>query len=150
MDQTKDIVEKAEIFATNAHQGQARWGGDPYIDHPRRIVARLRQDINNSSEMLAAAWLHDVLEATQITEVDLYDAGFPEAVVLMVERLTKDPMELYADYIVRLRDSNDVDAIKIKLADLADNMSDLKEGSMKDKYRLAAVMLRERLQLLGV
>lgn len=73
----KNIVLNAEILARSAHEGQMRKGGhEPYINHPKRIVGILTDVLGSdvTDEMLAAAWLHDTLEDTNITEKEILEA----------------------------------------------------------------------------
>lgn len=72
-------VELARQIATTAHAGQTDKAGRPYIDHPRRVASRL-VDLQEQ----AAAWLHDVIEDTGVTAVDLLKAGIDDAVVQAV------------------------------------------------------------------
>ena len=61
-----DLVRKAYTFADNAHQGQLRSSGDPYIIHPTQVaqtLADLRMDIPS----IVAALLHDTVEDTSTT-----------------------------------------------------------------------------------
>lgn len=59
-----DIVTKAELFATDAHRGQKRkYTGENYIVHPAEVVG-IVESVPHTKEMLAAAWLHDVVEDT--------------------------------------------------------------------------------------
>ena len=138
----EDIVVKAEKIAHAAHQGQTRkFGADkdkPYIIHPQRVAASLA---DFPPEYQATAWLHDVIEDTDVTAQDLLTQGIPERVVNAVETMSKREGENYFDFIMRVR----LDGIscKVKMADIEDNMSDLKEGSMKDKYRLSKYILKE-------
>lgn len=70
-----DIVEKARIFATAAHAavGQKRkYTFEPYIVHPADVV-EIVKTIPHTEAMLAAAWLHDVVEDTHITLSELRD-----------------------------------------------------------------------------
>lgn len=63
------IVEKARIFATAAHAacGQLRkYTYEPYIVHPAEVVSIVKT-VEHTDEMLAAAWLHDVVEDTGVT-----------------------------------------------------------------------------------
>jgi len=66
--------------------------------------------------------------------------GFPESVIDAVDAMTKNDGETYFSFIHRVA-LNEI-AVDVKIADLTDNMSDLNEGSMKDKYRFARMMLR--------
>lgn len=64
-----DLVEKAKVFATAAHAavGQTRkYTNEPYIVHPA-AVAKIVASVRHTPEMLAAAWLHDVVEDTEVT-----------------------------------------------------------------------------------
>jgi len=136
---------KAKAIATKAHEGQTRWNKTPYITHPARVAEAVR-DLNLIENIgdehmvdciLAAAWLHDVVEDTQITLKDLSD--FPPFVVDMVETLTHRIDEEYLDYILRIK--KHMYAPLIKRADINDNLKDLRKGSMRDKYLLAKWVL---------
>ena len=54
--------EDARMIAERAHRGQIEPSGQPYIDHVRRVVAKV------PAEAASVAWLHDVLEWTELTE----------------------------------------------------------------------------------
>jgi (p)ppGpp synthase/HD superfamily hydrolase len=69
-------LDEATALARRAHAGQTDKAGRPYIEHPLRVMHRLRGEY----EQLAAI-LHDVLEDTPVTENDLRSAGCPEPVV---------------------------------------------------------------------
>ena len=105
-------VELARQIATRAHAGQTDKAGRPYIDHPRRVAARL-VDLQEQ----AAAWLHDVIEDTEVTAEDLRNAGIDDEVIAAVQLLTRDGDEdgyyagIAADPLAR----------EVKLADIADN-----------------------------
>lgn len=61
------LVRRARRLATRAHRGQVRRGtGEPYIEHPR-AVADITREVGGSPEMVAAAWLHDAVEDTELT-----------------------------------------------------------------------------------
>lgn len=65
------LVDKAIVFATNAHQGTERRGkGYPYILHPLEAMA-IVATIDNDPDLLAAAVLHDTVEDTEVTLEDL-------------------------------------------------------------------------------
>ena len=70
-----DIVRKAQVYAMAAHAavGQKRkYTGEPYIVHPAE-VAKIVADVPGSTpEMVAAAWLHDVVEDTGCTFTDIH------------------------------------------------------------------------------
>lgn len=83
VNQYESILDRAIIFATNAHSGEKRKGTDiPYILHPLEvaaIVATMTDDIN----IIAAAVLHDVLEDTPIT-VEQLECEFGTVIAQLV------------------------------------------------------------------
>ena len=87
----KGIVENAKRFATRAHSGQflRNRAKDPFITHPERVVALVEQSGGTAGE-IAAAWLHDVVEDTQVTLDDIRKK-FGDAITEMVDGLTDPP-----------------------------------------------------------
>ena len=73
------IAELAEQIPTTAHAGQVDKAGRPYIAHPARMAG--------DEHAVAAAWLHDVVEDTEVTLTDLEDS-FPALVTIAVDALT--------------------------------------------------------------
>lgn len=130
------MINRALQLATEAHMGQVRNNGDPYITHPLRVGERVS---GYGAVVMAAAFLHDVVEDTDITLAHLSRAGFPTEVVAAVEALTRREGESYLRFILRVR-ANDIARV-IKLADLEDNMSDLQSGARLTKYRRAVNLL---------
>lgn len=92
----------AEAIATKAHEGQTDKAGAPYIDHPRAVAAMVK-DVTDTlmDSIVQVAWLHDVVEDTDVTLDDLRAAGFSSAVVDAVDSVTRRPGELYTDLIGR-------------------------------------------------
>lgn len=139
---SKKIVEEA-------HKGQTRKiTGEPYVEHPKRVAKRLEflsaiYQKEYVSQLKCAALLHDVLEDTKETPESLKDKGVPETIIQLVEMLTRHE-ESYDVHIERLGDS--IDAIRVKMADIQDNLQDLPDGSLKDKYLLARRYLSLRLE----
>jgi (p)ppGpp synthase/HD superfamily hydrolase len=87
--ETSELVTRARLFATAAHAavGQRRkYTDESYIVHPAEVVG-IVASVEHTEEMLAAAWLHDVLEDTQVTYAVLY-AEFGETVANLVHWLT--------------------------------------------------------------
>ena len=105
----------AELVARMAHAGQVDKAGEPYITHPTRVVARIR-----AGEHLdrAAAWLHDVVEDTDVTLDDLRAVVSP-TVVSAVDALTHREGETRTDYYARILQSPT--ALRVKTADIDDN-----------------------------
>ena len=108
-----DQVALARRIATEAHRGQTDKLGVDYIEHPRRVAARLEHPAEQ-----AVAWLHDVVEDTAVTAEDLRKQGVDDAIVDAVLLLTRT--EDGADtYYARIAGSPL--ARSVKLADIADN-----------------------------
>jgi (p)ppGpp synthase/HD superfamily hydrolase len=131
-------LQKAKELATKAHKGQHRWGGEPYITHPEAVA----EMVDTFTEK-QVAWLHDVVEDTNVSLKDLTDYGFSETVVEAVDAITKRKgEEEYDEYIERVA-RNDI-ATEVKIADITHNLSCGAKGSMGDKYRLAIKYLELR------
>jgi (p)ppGpp synthase/HD superfamily hydrolase len=108
-------IEDAIALATEAHRGQTRPDGGPYILHPLRVMLSLLDELDQ-----VAAVLHDVVEDTSITLDDLRRRGYDAEVIEVVDRLTRREGESYEQFIERI--APHPRARRIKLADLADNM----------------------------
>lgn len=115
-------VEDAISLAVRAHAGQKDRYGQPYILHVIRVVARL---FDPPAQMAAA--LHDVVEDTAVTLDELRLMGYSEAVLAAVECVTRRNNETYEQFIERIA-PNPL-AVRVKLADLEDNM-DLRRGGL--------------------
>lgn len=138
------LVTLARGLAEKAHGGQVDKAGQPYISHPARVAARLETDYE-----IAVAWLHDVLEDTDLTVQDLRDYGLPQQVVSAVEALTRrlgeDPQEYYQ------RVAGDRLATRVKFADLEDNSDPVRLALLDEstrtrliaKYRKGHALLTE-------
>lgn len=147
-----NLEQRAKQFATNAHAGQVRkYTGDPYIIHPEAVADLVRSVVDHTEEMLAAAWLHDVVEdtATTIEEVEL---EFGHEVAILVGHLSD--ISKPTDGNRSVRKSIDLahtakatpDAKTIKLADLINNSGSIVAHDPK----FAKVYLREKALLLEV
>jgi hypothetical protein len=118
----EEDYSKAAKIAREAHEGQVRKiGGEPYFTHPRRVAKSLSEE---GDVVMTAAFLHDVLEDTKVTEEDLR-AQFTDEVVDAVVAVTRLPGETYMDFVRRSM-KNEMGR-KIKIADIKDNMRDLPE-----------------------
>ena len=139
-----ELVKKCKELATLYHGGQMRLRGDdtgkPYIIHPSRIASKFDDEILKS-----IAWLHDVLEDTLVTMDILKSKDIPPQVLFGIKCLTRGKDETYFDFIMRIK-NNDL-ARPVKIADIEDNMMGLSEGSLKDKYRFALYILKNKDQM---
>jgi (p)ppGpp synthase/HD superfamily hydrolase len=125
-----DIVERARVFATAAHAavGQLRkYTNEPYIVHPKQ-VAQFVETAGGTPEMIAAAWLHDVVEDCGVSVRDLIHL-FGTKVSNLVWELT-NPNDLdkskKAQYLLDKMNTMSSDALIIKLCDRLNNVSDFK------------------------
>jgi len=134
---------RAISIAAEAHAGQKDRAGAPYILHPIRLMIQM-----DSEDAMMAAVLHDVVENSVWTLDDLRKEGFSNEVLNAVDSLTHRDKEGedYWDYIQRAK--SDPIAIKVKLADLEDNLNpdrlnEITEKDEKrfDRYRKAQEML---------
>jgi (p)ppGpp synthase/HD superfamily hydrolase len=108
-------TEIAVILAKRAHKGQFRNDGvTPYYTHPYEVAERV------VTKLKPAAYLHDVLEDTNITEEELRSI-FPDEIVDVVVILTRRSSVSYDDYMKRVL--TNPDAITIKLADIDHNFN---------------------------
>lgn len=128
-----DIIEKAKLFATEAHNTSKvmrKYSRNPYIIHPQAVVSTL-VSYTEDPEILAAAWLHDVIEDTNVTELDLR-AEFGDTITDMVVELTPPSKDEFPDRKVRkIMENEQVKkysqrAKLIKLADIFDNIGDVR------------------------
>ena len=143
-------LKQAYVVARDAHQGQMRSSGEPYITHPV-AVARILGDMRLDHETLMAAVLHDVIEDTSVTKADLAEQ-FGNAVAELVAGVSKldklkfrDRKEAQAENFRKMvmAMTQDIRVILIKLADRTHNMRTL--GSLRpDKRRRIA---RETLEI---
>lgn len=83
---SKPIVD-ALTLSKNAHKGQTRKSGEPYIIHPI-LVAAITALISDDESMVAAALMHDVVEDTDYTVEEVQEL-FGEDIAFLVEGLTK-------------------------------------------------------------
>lgn len=127
-----DLICRAFEFAYRLHEGQYRASGEPYIMHPVEVAGLLR-DLGGGSALIAAGFLHDVVEDTDTTLEEL-EAMFGKEVRLLVEGVTKlskfevsTKTERQAESFRRMfmAMAQDIRVIVVKLADRLHNMQTL-------------------------
>jgi (p)ppGpp synthase/HD superfamily hydrolase len=135
----KKEIEFAESLAKEYHKGQKRFDGSDYITHLQGVVNLVDKKHNG---IVIVAWLHDILEDTPMTADKLAELGIRKDLIDSIVAITKKEDETYLDYILRC--SKNLFAKEVKIADLKHNLSNLKKGSMRDKYILALYILENR------
>jgi len=137
-------VYRAYLFGAEAHDGQSRKTGEPYIYHPvavARILAEMRMD----PKSLIAALLHDVIEDTPTAKEQL-TKKFGEEVAELVDGVSKldtiefeSKAELQAENFrkMMLAMTRDIRVILVKLADRLHNMRTLKVMRPDKRRRIA-------------
>ena len=136
-----DLEEVLE-FAKTKHAGQKRDNGDDYIVHPIRVAKLVDyykgQYSKNRDVILAASLLHDTLEDTYTSFLELKD-NFGAAVASLVEEVTSATFSSKiigkAKYLAEKMQMMTNYALIIKLADRLDNMRDLGSTSEEKKQR---------------
>lgn len=127
-----DVIKKAYDFAERAHEGQFRESGERYFNHPC-AVAIILIELGMDTESVTAAFLHDVVEDTDVTLEEIRQHFGPDVAMLVnsVTKLRKIPHitreEAQAENIRKmlLAMSEDIRVIIIKLADRLHNMRTL-------------------------
>ena len=147
------IVQKAKLFATQAHRRidqRRKYTKQPYDVH-LKAVAEVVSSVTNDEEMIAAAWLHDVVEDTPATIEDI-EREFGPKVAVLVMQLTDvsrpgDGNRSARKAIDREHTAHASPQAKtIKLADLIDNARDI----CKNDPHFAPTYLAEMSSLLEV
>ncbi len=128
-----ELLSKMLLIATNAHHGQFDRGGNPYILHPMKVMHYIKSE---DEELQCIALGHDVIEDTDVTYKDLKEAGMTDRIIDGIRALTKVPGQTYDEYKEGV--FANVDAMKVKLADLRHNtdVRRLKGVSEKDIARM--------------
>lgn len=137
-------IKEAYDFADQAHKGQMRKSGEPYILHPlavAEILVNMQMDVTS----IIAALLHDVVEDTTVSLESVLE-HFGETCAMLVDGLTKlekikfksreeQQNENYRKMLVAM--AQDIRVILIKLADRLHNMRTLKYQSEENQRRIA-------------
>jgi GTP diphosphokinase / guanosine-3',5'-bis(diphosphate) 3'-diphosphatase len=111
-------LAKAISIAATEFENKTDKAGQPYILHCLRVMNNLN---STDEELNIIAVLHDIREDCGYTTKQLYDLGFSERVVRALAKLTHFESQYYGDYIEEI--TGNIDAIKVKMADLIDNMN---------------------------
>ncbi|AWB66811.1 guanosine-3',5'-bis(diphosphate) 3'-diphosphatase [Saccharobesus litoralis] len=137
-------IRQAYIVARDAHEGQYRSSGEPYITHPV-AVTQILAEMHLDHETLSAALLHDVIEDTDLTKDDLAEQ-FGQTVADLVEGVSKldkihfrSKQEFQAENFRKMMMAmvQDIRVILIKLADRTHNMRTLEALRPAKRRRIA-------------
>ncbi|MEO6772817.1 MAG: bifunctional (p)ppGpp synthetase/guanosine-3',5'-bis(diphosphate) 3'-pyrophosphohydrolase [Kofleriaceae bacterium] len=139
------LVRRAYEFAAQAHAGQTRKSGDPYVTHPisvARIIAELKLDVSS----ICAGLLHDCVEDTSAT-VEQLSETFGKEIAYLVDGVTKlgklpystreeQQAENFRKMLLAM--ARDIRVILVKLCDRLDNMRSLNHLPPEKQERIAA------------
>jgi len=137
------LLDRAILIAVGAHSGQLYPSPEPepYVLHPLRVMAA----VDGESARVAAV-LHDVVEDSEITLEQLEREGIPPDVLRTLDCLTRREGEAYSAYIRRV--ATDATAIRVKIADLHDNLRNNKavdrRPEVDERIRRYQAALRSR------
>jgi len=147
-----DLVRRAYLFAAEAHDGQYRQSGEPYVTHPL-AAANILADMHMDHHCLMGALLHDVIEDTPVSK-PILEKKFGPIVAGLVDGVSKlNKMEVRGDTQEEIQAENflkmtlamsrDIRVILVKLADRLHNMRTLGVLRPEKRRRIA----RETLEI---
>ena len=139
-----ELIRQAYVYSANAHQGQVRKSGEPYLIHPLEVcdlLAKMQLD----EYALCAGILHDTIEDTKATPEEI-EGLFGKQVAEIVEGVTKlsnmpystsheKAAENFRRMLVAM--AKDIRVILVKLADRLHNMSTLEHMKAEKQERIA-------------
>ncbi len=145
----RKLIEKAYSMAEKAHEGHARYSGEPFMTHVAEVALRL-SEMGMGPRTIAAALLHDIIEDTEVTAEDIR-REFGDEILFLVEGVTKlSSVRYYGSdrHNESLRKllvatSQDIRVLIIKLVDRLHNMMTLEHVPKEKQLRIA----RETLEI---
>ena len=139
-----NLVRRAYYYAEQAHDGQFRISGDPYVTHPLAVAGILRE-MHMDHQSVAAAMLHDVIEDTGLSK-EAISGQFGSSVADIVDGVSKlnriefsSQAEAQAENFQKmaLAMAKDIRVILVKLADRMHNMRTLSALKPEKQRRIA-------------
>ena len=141
----EDVLNRAYVFAMQAHGPQKRASGDPYFSHPLE-VAGILTDLKLDTATIATALLHDTVEDTTATIAEI-EQNFGGEIAALVDGVTKlSQLEVFSERTrqaenfrkLMLAMSNDIRVLLVKLADRLHNMRTIAFIKTPEKRRRIA------------
>src|SRR6186997_2018522 len=150
------LLNRAYVYAMQAHGHQKRASGDPYFSHPLEVAAILTE-LKLDDATISAALLHDVIEDTDVTRAEI-DQKFGKEIGALVDGLTKikrldlvtkkaEQAENFRKLLVAI--SSDIRVLLIKLADRLHNMRTLEHMRPESRRRVSEETLEIYAPLAG-
>ena len=145
------LLERAYRFAEEAHEGQYRLSGEPYVEHPVAVTGILA-DLRLDTTTLTAALLHDTVEDTDVGLGDI-EKEFGNEVARIVDGLTKlDRLEFRSGELAQAENvrkmivamAGDIRVLLVKLADRLHNMRTLSPLSEPRQHKIANLVETRR------
>ncbi len=125
-----DLVWKSKLFAMEKHKDQVDDEGFPYFDAHIQQVVNILMQVTNEGDVIAAAYLHDIIEDTNTTYEELCNE-FDERIANLVMEVTHEGCaDSKGFYFPRLKSQK---AILIKFADRLSNLSRMERWDRKRK-----------------
>ena len=145
----EDLVMKATAIVTDLFKNDIDKGGNSYLLHLLYVYSGVK-----SKEEKTIAMLHDILEEKEVSSEDLIEVGFSKNIVNDVLILTKDKNISYEEYIDNIIKNGSIESIRVKLADLDNNMdlsriknpTEVDYDRINNKYIPAYEKLKKRLE----
>lgn len=128
----EDTYVKAYFIVERVFRDVLDKGGKPYLHHLYCVASKL-----DTKEERTVGLLHDTIEDTEINENDLREVGFNDTIINALLLVTKQADETYPQFIDRILNSGNMIAIKVKKADMENNMdlSRISNPTVKDYHR---------------
>ncbi len=128
-------VYRAYEVAHEAHTGQTRDEGTPYIVHPIRVAVSIVDELNlYSPKLICSALLHDVIEDSAVTREDI-GRMFDEEIAEVVWLLTKLEEVRLSEYLARIEAAAHTGAPIVKLCDRLDNLRSVAHTPLHDELQ---------------
>ena len=143
-----DEITKARTLAKIAHAGM-KYGVHDYFEyHVMAVATRVLNDPDTMFGHMPVAYLHDVVEDTDVTIEDLKNMGFSEGTLIAVDLITRKDGVTYFDYIRNIAANRNSFAWTVKYHDLLENYTNTKidgEPSKIARYEKALKIMEKEL-----